>query len=99
MVFSEYHGHGTRASAYMVRRDRWKLIWYSAGPNQLFDLEQDPDELHNLVQERPEIAADLETELRRICSPELENARAEKLIRRQIQAVSEMQDIPPRRIP
>ena len=99
VVFAEYHGHGTRASAYMVRRGRWKLIWYAAGPNQLFDLAHDPNELHNVVGERADIAAELEGELRRTCSPELENDRAEEFIRRQIIAIDEMTDIPPRRIP
>lgn len=36
-----------------VRDDRWKLIRYPRiDHTQLFDLEQDPEELHNLAQER-----------------------------------------------
>lgn len=34
----------------MVRDARWKLLWYPPlGRYQLFDLQHDPDELHNLV--------------------------------------------------
>jgi arylsulfatase A-like enzyme len=36
----------------MIRDDRWKLIAYRAGgtrSTQLFDLQNDPDELHNLA--------------------------------------------------
>jgi choline-sulfatase len=86
-VFSEYHGHGTRASAYMIRKGRWKLIYYCAAPNQLFDLEADPDELNNLSDKYPDIVRELEGELENICSPDEENIRAEQFIRRQLQAI------------
>jgi choline-sulfatase len=88
VVFSEYHGHGTRAGSYMVRRGSWKLIHYSAGENQLFDLDEDPEELENLISVFPDRAAELEGELRRICSPEEENERARRFIRRQLEVVS-----------
>ncbi len=47
----------------MVRRGRWKLIWYPrADREQLFDLERDPHEMDDLC-ERPEQQA-TRTELR-----------------------------------
>lgn len=47
----------------MIRRGRWKLIWYpQADREQLFDLEQDPHEMADLA-ERPEQQA-TRTELR-----------------------------------
>ena len=87
IAFSEYHGHGTRASVFMIRRGEWKLIHCCAGPNQLFDLGSDPEELHDLSQEHPDILQDLEQELRRICSPEEENQRAELFIQDQLRAM------------
>jgi len=75
-VFAEYHGHGVRSGAFMVRRMRWKLIFNTAAPHQLFDLETDPDELVNVYDRHPEVAASLEQELRRICRPEYEAERA-----------------------
>ncbi len=89
VIFSEYHGHGTRASAFMVRRGDWKLIYYADAPHQLFNLRDDPDELHNLFLEQADIAAELEKALRTICSPEVEQQRAEDHIQRQLQAVFE----------
>ena len=87
-VFSEYHGHGTRASSYLIRKGDWKLIWCAAAPHLLFNLAEDPDELHDLATVRPEKLAELEAELRRICDPELEQARAEAFIQRQLAAAS-----------
>jgi arylsulfatase len=61
MVHENAHNHGVA-----VRRGRWKLIWgitpdhpLLGRPPQLFDLEKDPGELHNLAEERPEKVAEL----------------------------------------
>ncbi len=76
VVFSEYHGHGTRSGAFMVRKGDWKLIYYMEAPNQLFNLADDPNELNNLYERFPKKGKELEEELRLICSPEKENERA-----------------------
>ena len=75
-VFSEYHGHGTRAGAYMIRKGDWKLIHYTEAPDQLFNLADDPDELKNLHDDEPRKTAELMDELRVVCSPEEEDRRA-----------------------
>lgn len=36
----------------MVRRGRYKLIYYEGYPCQLFDLQEDPEELHDLADEK-----------------------------------------------
>lgn len=90
VAFSEYHGHGTRASAFMVRKGRWKYIHYSAAPNQLFDMKKDPEELNNVADEYPNIAEDMERELHAICSPEKENTRAEQYIEKELAALEKM---------
>ncbi|KAK3709351.1 hypothetical protein LTR37_010912 [Vermiconidia calcicola] len=48
-VFAEYMGEGTVAPMMMIRRGPWKYITCPADPDMLYNLEQDPDELVNLV--------------------------------------------------
>ena len=88
VVFAEYHGHGTRSGAYMVRKGDWKLIYCMAAPHQLFNLAEDPEELRDLAATQPAMVAELEGHLRAICSPEAENARAHALERQQIEALA-----------
>jgi choline-sulfatase len=85
VVFSEYHGHGTRSGAYMIRKGDWKLIYYMEAPHQLFYLKDDPDELHNLYVEFGEKARELEAELYKICDPVEENRRAHEFQEQQLQ--------------
>jgi choline-sulfatase len=87
VVFSEYHGHGTRSGAYIIRKGDWKLIYCMAAPHQLFNLAEDPGELENLAEVRPQKLLELEDELRAICSPERENARATEFIQKQLEAI------------
>lgn len=44
-IFSEYHTVGSATAGYMVRLGRWKYIHYVDLPEQLFDLQDDPDEI------------------------------------------------------
>lgn len=62
----------------MLRKGRWKLIHYVGFEDELFDLEADPEELHNLAQkpEQAAILAALHAELRRICDPAQVDAAA-----------------------
>jgi choline-sulfatase len=46
---SEYLAEGTAAPMLMIRRGQYKYISCSTDPEQLFDLEQDPNELENLL--------------------------------------------------
>ena len=52
-----------------LRTDRYKFIlargpdFYGSPPRELYDLVADPQEEHNIVEERPEIAAKMEVEL------------------------------------
>lgn len=48
-VFGEYLGEGTFEPTVMIRRDRWKFLYTPNDPEQLYDLENDPDEKHNLA--------------------------------------------------
>jgi choline-sulfatase len=78
VVFSEYHAAGGVTGAFMLRKGRWKLIHYVGFPDELFDLEADPEELQNRAPD-PACAAvlqDLHAELRAICDPHATNAQA-----------------------
>ncbi len=88
VALAEYHGHGTRSGTFLIRKGRWKLLYHAAAPNQLFDLEADPEELENRYDREPDVAADLEAELRRQCDPEVEFARAHEFERQQLDALA-----------
>ncbi len=75
-VFAEYHGHGTRSGAYLIRRGPWKAIFNMEADDQLFNLEDDPDELDDRASAEPAVLDSLRQELIRICDPEKENTRA-----------------------
>ena len=49
IAFSEYHAAGSPSGAFMVRRGRWKYIYYVGFEPELFDLEDDPEETANLA--------------------------------------------------
>jgi len=77
-VFSEYHALGSRRGYYMIRRGRHKYVHYVEAPPQLFDLEADPEELHDLSGDlaHRHTLADMERRLRAIVDPEATDARA-----------------------
>ncbi len=87
VVFSEFQGGGTRASGFMIRQGKWKLLYHFGAPHLLFNLEADPDEIHDLAAQKPAMVRALEKELRRICSPERENQRADEYAKRQLAAM------------
>ncbi|MXX87638.1 MAG: sulfatase-like hydrolase/transferase [Boseongicola sp. SB0677_bin_26] len=80
-VFSEYHDGGSTTGSFMVRWGNWKFVYYVGHDAQLFDLAQDPHELHDLARDGvsdPDVQATLregERRLRTICDPEEVNAR------------------------
>lgn len=77
-VLSEYHGMGSTTGAFAVRVGKWKYVHYVKYPPQLFNLDEDPDEIHDLAAD-PRYAAALE-ECRRklyaICDPAEVDRRA-----------------------
>jgi choline-sulfatase len=78
VVFSEYHALHSRAGAYMVTDGRWKLIEHVGMAAQLFDLETDPQESVDLIDQ---VAAAgervrLEAALREVLEPEAVDRQA-----------------------
>ena len=84
VVFSEYHGHGTRAGAFMVRQRDWKLIHNVEAPDQLFDLGSDPEELENRYEACSPKAEELSAAPAGICDPAAEDRAAEAAWERQV---------------
>ena len=66
-VFSEFHDSAINASAFMLRKGKYKYIVYPGFEPMLFDLEGDRWELRNLAGERPALAAEMDALLRGIC--------------------------------
>lgn len=77
-VFGEYHGVGTRSGTYMLRDRTYKYIYYVDGPPMLFEMNSDPDELHDLVGDPAyrEVLRLFEALLRDIVDPERVDAEA-----------------------
>ena len=78
VIFAEYHAQGSKAGQFMLRDGDLKLIYHVGMPPQLFDLAADPIEAHDLVEEGRDAgrATQLEAKLRKICDPEVVDARA-----------------------
>jgi choline-sulfatase len=64
-VYGEMLGEGAVAPLLMIRRGCYKYIYSEPDPEQLFDLEKDPNELHNLAdrQEFQDLRRDFQAEL------------------------------------
>jgi choline-sulfatase len=78
-VLSEYHDGGSPCGFTMLRKGRWKYVYFAEGhPALLFDMENDPQELINLA-DKPEHSVtqtDLRNQLFRILDPEEVNRQA-----------------------
>ncbi len=71
-VISEYTGEGVIAPCRMIRRDNLKLIYTHGHPDLMYDLEDDPDELNNLIghSDYLDVANQLKSELLSDWNPE-----------------------------
>jgi len=59
---SEFLGEGTGAPMLMIRRGQYKYITCPTDPEQLFNLQEDPNELNNLAGQPSETLEDFRTE-------------------------------------
>ena len=81
-AFSEYNAHGLSAGMYMIRWGNYKYVFFTDNEPQLFDLEKDPQEDHDLVSEYghtdfvKSILAECEHRLYNICNPYEVTARS-----------------------
>src|SRR5438552_9713241 len=77
-ILSEYHAAGAATGAFMIRKGRFKYVYYAGMPPQLFDLDSDPLENRDLAREPGYrgLVEDCEHELRRVVDPDAADALA-----------------------
>ncbi len=77
-ILSQYHAVGAVSGAFMLRKGRWKLNWYVGFPPELFDLQNDPEELCDLAadENHADTLRALEAELRQQIDVDAANAQA-----------------------
>jgi len=70
-ILSEYHAAGSNAAGFMLRKGRWKYHCYVGFQPELFDLQDDPEELKDLVgsPEHAPVLAQMHRALLAICDP------------------------------
>jgi choline-sulfatase len=77
-AFSESHSEGNCTGSFMIRRGDWKYIYFTGDRPLLFNLKNDPGELHDLAG-RPETSAvrkDLHAALVSLLDPDAVTERA-----------------------
>jgi choline-sulfatase len=79
-VLSEYHAIGSTGGATMLRFGPWKYCHYVDHPAQLFHLDNDPEELHDLATDpgHARVLSDCLAELRRWLDPDEVDLRAKR---------------------
>jgi len=75
-VVSEYHSNFQNTGSFMLRSGDWKYIVYPGYEPQLFNVVDDPDEVHNLAEDRPDVLDGLDEKLRDIVDYGAVDARA-----------------------
>jgi len=71
VVLSEYHAAGSNSAGFMVRKGRWKYHCYVGFRPELFDLDNDPEELYDLGEDPAyeAVRQQMHRELLAICDP------------------------------
>ena len=77
-ILSEYHDGGSPTGLFMLRTSRWKYNVYPGFSPELFDMDNDPEELKNLAgQSRySDVEANCRSEMYKLVNPEVENDKA-----------------------
>ena len=65
-VLCQYHGNFANTGEFMLRRGTYKYVAYAGYESQLFNLEDDQEEIDNLLQNEPELALKMDQELRKL---------------------------------
>lgn len=75
-VLSQYHSNFAKTGIFMLRNGPWKYVTYPGFASQLFNLEDDPEEIENLAGLKSEIVQDLDRRRRAIVDYEKVDAEA-----------------------
>ncbi len=77
-AFSEYHAAGSPSGSFMIRKGRYKYIYYVGFAPELYDLAADPEERNDLAQDRDytETVQACERDLRALVDPDDADRRA-----------------------
>ena len=81
IVLSEYHAAASPVGAFMLRKGKYKYVYFAEGYNpQLFNLEEDPYEENDLARDNnfKKILESFHGDLLNICNPEEVNKRAKR---------------------
>ncbi|WP_077003069.1 sulfatase-like hydrolase/transferase [Variovorax sp. KK3] len=78
-ILSEYHAAGSNTAGFMLRKGRWKYHHYVGFRPELFDLQDDPEELVDLAGSaaHAEVLARMHEALLAICDPEAVDRQAQ----------------------
>lgn len=87
-IFSEFHGALSASGMFMLREGQWKYVFYAGQPPQLFDLNADPLEQHDLYggPAYAPILAALHVRLLAIANPDALDWQAKADQRRRLEA-------------
>ncbi|PRP78350.1 choline-sulfatase [Planoprotostelium fungivorum] len=77
-VYGEYLAEGAVAPLFMVRRAQWKYVYSQADPPQLYDVDEDPNELNNLCKS-PQHSA-ISSEFRKEVEAKWDSAQLRELV-------------------
>jgi len=64
-ILSEYHDGGSPTGMFMLRTKRWKYNVYPGFASELFDMQEDPGELNDLIE------SDSHADIRTLCEQEI----------------------------
>ncbi len=72
IAFSEYYAQGVYTAMFLLRKGKYKYVYYVGERPQLYDLEADPEELRDLAQlpEYADVVQAMDAELRKVANPE-----------------------------
>jgi choline-sulfatase len=80
VVLSEYHTVGSKAAVFMIQDCHTKYVHYCDHPPQLFNLDEDPEEMMDLAcyADHKQQLAEWEKRLRQLCNPDEVDRKAKQ---------------------